>query len=105
MRTVREELTVLRARNIRREDFDADKARPKAGLTFLEYGTAYFNGKVDPDKRPGGVERERRSFATLNLFLAILPYRKLTEARSWNTGLNGQWSLLSEGGSQWPAQR
>jgi integrase len=68
MRTAKEELTVLRARNIRREDFDADKAKPKAGLTFSEYGTAYFNGKVDPDKRAGGVEREKRSFKTLNLF-------------------------------------
>jgi hypothetical protein len=34
MRTAKEELTVLRARNIRREDFDADKAKPKVGLTF-----------------------------------------------------------------------
>jgi len=68
MRTAKEELTVLRARNIRREDFDADKAKPKAGLTFSEYGTDYFNGKVDPDKRASGVERERRSFKTLNLF-------------------------------------
>lgn len=59
MRTAKEQLTVLRARNIRREDFDADKAKPKVGLTFAEYGTAYFNGKVDPDKRAGGVERER----------------------------------------------
>ena len=68
MRTAKEELTVLRARNIRREDFDADKVKPKAGLTFSEYGTDYFNGKVDPDKRASGVERERRSFKTLNLF-------------------------------------
>jgi len=35
MRTAKEELTVLRARNIRREDFDADKAKPKGWTYFL----------------------------------------------------------------------
>jgi integrase len=68
LRTAKDELVVLRARNIRHEDFDADKEKPKAGLTFSEYGTAYFNGKVDPYKRAGGVEREKRSFKTLKSF-------------------------------------
>ena len=87
MRTAKEELTVLRARNIRREDFDADKAKPKAGLTFSEFGTTYFNGKVDPDKRAGGVERERRSFKTLksffgNMLLSEIDRSKVMEYRA-----------------------
>jgi integrase len=68
LKTARKELAVLRARNIRREDFDADKVKPRTGLTFTDYGTDYFDGKVDPDKRAGGVEREKRSFKTLKAF-------------------------------------
>ena len=68
LKTARQELAVLKARNIRREDFDADKEKPKTGLTFSDYGTPYFNGKVDPDKRAGGVGREKRSFKTLKTF-------------------------------------
>jgi hypothetical protein len=56
---------------------------------FTEYGTAYFNGKVHSDKRAGGVERDGHLRPSI-YSLAILSYRKLTEARSWNTGLNDQ---------------
>src|SRR5215831_20252379 len=68
LKTARKELAVLIADNIRKKDFDADKEKQKAGFTFADYGAAYFSGKVDPDKRPGGVERERRSFKTLKSF-------------------------------------
>lgn len=68
LKTAKDELAVLKARNIRREDFDADKTKPQAGLTFGAYGADYFKSKVDPDKRAGGVEREKRSFETLKLF-------------------------------------
>ena len=68
LKIAKQELAVLKARNIRREDFDADKEKPQVGLTFGAYGADYFNGKVDPDKRAGGVEREKRSFKTLKLF-------------------------------------
>ncbi len=63
-----QELAVLKARNIRRENFDADKEKPQVGLTFGVYGADYFKSKVDPDKRAGGVERETRSFKTLKTF-------------------------------------
>jgi integrase len=87
LKTAREELAVLIADNIRKKDFDEDKEKQKAGLTFADYGAAYFNGKVDPDKRPGGVERERRSFKTLKSFfgdmlLAEIDRSKVMEYRT-----------------------
>ena len=81
LKTARDELAILRARNIRREDFDADKEKPKAGLTFSDYGTAYFNGMVDPDKRAGGVEREKRSFKTLKIFFGDMPLSEIDRSK------------------------
>src|SRR4051794_41112094 len=68
LRTAKQELTVLKARNIRREDFDIEDANIKAGLTFSAFGATYFSGKIDPEKRTGGIEREKRSFKKLQAF-------------------------------------
>jgi hypothetical protein len=72
LKTAKEELTLLKARNIRKEDFDAEPEAIKAGLTFSVYGDAYFNGKVDPEKSPNGVDREKRSFKTLKRFFGSI---------------------------------
>ncbi len=77
----------MKARNIRREDFDADKEKPQVGLTFGAYGADYFKSKVDPHKRAGGVEREKRSFKTLKTFfgdmlLSDIDRSKVMEYRS-----------------------
>jgi len=42
LKTAREELKVLEARNIRKEDFDADKKKKENGYTFSEWVKQYF---------------------------------------------------------------
>lgn len=68
LKTAREECKVLEARNIRREDFDAEKAERAKGLTYGEWAKLYFKEKVDLEKRASGVERERRSSKKLECF-------------------------------------
>ena len=69
LKAAREELTILEARNTRKEDFDAVKVQ---GITIRAWGESYFATKVDPGKHAGGVERERRSFKTLIPFFGVM---------------------------------
>jgi integrase len=87
LKTARDELKVLEARNIRREDFDADKEKARQGITFSEWAKLYFKEKIDPEKRVGGVDRERRSFKKLepffgNLLLSEINRSKIMEYRA-----------------------
>lgn len=55
--TARDELTVLAARNVRREDFDDNELKTSA-LTFSEWSGAYLRTKGVKDKR--SLENDRR---------------------------------------------
>ena len=79
--TAREERTVYEARNIRREDFDADKEEKKQRLTFSEWAQIYFRDKIDPDKRAGGIDREKRSFKNLKPFFGSMDLDEITRSK------------------------
>jgi len=79
LKTAKQELKVLEARNIRKEDFDKDKLSSAQGVTFSEWGNLYFKEKVDPDKR--SVERERRSFTKLKEFFGNLPLVEINRSK------------------------
>jgi integrase len=64
----KKELAQLLAENLAGKDFDAPTEPAKQGITFREWGQSYFASKVDPEKHAGGVEREKRSFKTLEPF-------------------------------------
>jgi len=74
-KTAKDELKVLEARNIRREDFDKDKEPEIKGITFSDWASQYFKYKVDPNKR--SVERERRSYKKLEPFFGGLTLREI----------------------------
>jgi len=80
LKTAREELRVYEARNIRREDFDADK-EVKHGLTFSEWAAIYFRDKIDPEKRAGGIDREKRSFKALEPFFGAMELSAVTRSK------------------------
>jgi len=63
----KEELALLLAENIKGDgkDFDAERDPQKQGVTFAEWARDYFKNKIDPEKHAGGVEREQRSFKTI----------------------------------------
>jgi integrase len=80
LKTARDELTIYEARNIRREDFDADKQN-KRGLTFSEWAGIYFRDKIDPEKRAGGIDREKRSFKALEPFFGDMELSAITRSK------------------------
>lgn len=43
LEAAREALTIYEARNIRREDFDADKIRSEQGMTVAKWPDCYFD--------------------------------------------------------------
>ena len=71
LKNARNECKVFEARNIRREDFDAEKAEKAKGLTYSEWAKIYFKEKVDLEKRASGVDREHRSSKKLESFLDL----------------------------------
>jgi len=81
LRTAKEELKVLEARNVRREDFDAAKIQEvnerNAALTFSEWGKTYFAEKCNRQKR--SIEWERCMFRNLDTRLGSLPLADITE--------------------------
>lgn len=80
LKTARNELKVYEARNIRREDFDADKAKAKQGITFSEWAGIYFKEKVNSDKGQSGVEREHRSYKKLEPFFGPMLLSEIRKA-------------------------
>jgi hypothetical protein len=42
MKAAREALTIYEGRNVKREDFDADKVKPAPGMTIAEWADAYL---------------------------------------------------------------
>ncbi len=78
-KTAREELKVYEARNIRREDFDKDKESEVQSITLSEWGNLFFKEKVSPDNR--SVERDRRSFKTLESFFGNLPLTAINRSK------------------------
>lgn len=78
LKTARDELKVREARNIRREDFDEESRR---GLTFSEWAKIYFKEKIDPEKRAGGIDREKRSFKNLEPFFGSIDVSEITRSK------------------------
>jgi hypothetical protein len=66
----KEELAQLLADNLRGDgkDFDAVGEPQQQGLTFREWAQDYFKNKIDPTRKAGGLERERRSYKPLLAF-------------------------------------
>lgn len=73
LKTARDELRVLEARNIRREDFDADKP---IGLTVLKWSEIFL--ELDEVKEKRSYERDCQHIAHLNRFFGSM---MLTEPR------------------------
>ena len=61
-------LAQILADNFDGKDFDAAKEAPKQGMTFREWAADYFANKVDPTRKAGGLDRERRSYKSLEAF-------------------------------------
>ena len=57
----KESLARLLAENVESKDFDALKEPQKPGLTCREWAQDYFEN-VDPTRKAGGLDRERRSY-------------------------------------------
>ena len=68
LKTARDELKVSQAHDIRREDFYTQQIQ---GITFRAWGKSLAT-KVDLETHAGGVEREKRSFKTLDSFFGDL---------------------------------
>ena len=81
LRTAKEEMKVLEARNVRREDFDAAKVQEvnerNAALTFSEWGKLYFAEKCNKQKR--SIEWERCMFRNLESRLGSLALADIDE--------------------------
>jgi integrase len=58
LKTARDELRVYEARNIRREDFNADKVKPTAGITVASWADSYFDLEEVKSKRSIGRDRD-----------------------------------------------
>lgn len=72
--SAREGLTLLEARNIRREDFDADKVK---GVTFAAWARRY----LDLMKHKKSIERDKRSCRRLEEFFGPMEISEITRAR------------------------
>ena len=81
LRTAKEEMKVLEARNVRREDFDAAKDQEinerNAALTLSEWGKIYFAEKCNKAKR--SIEWERCMVRNLESRLGSLSLADITE--------------------------
>lgn len=62
------ELKRILADDVNGEDFDAAKQPQKQGLMFREWAEDYFKNKIDPRRKAGGIEREKRSYKPLAAF-------------------------------------
>jgi hypothetical protein len=81
LKNARNQCKVFEARNIRREDADAEKAERSKGLTYGEWAKLFFKEKVDPETRALGVERERRSSKKFECFSDSYSYQISTAAK------------------------
>ena len=78
LKTAREELKVLEARNIRREDFDAEKERAKIkGMTVREWLDRY----LDLVKNMPSWKTKKAQCAHLKRLLGSLPLQDVTKVR------------------------
>jgi integrase len=79
LEAAKEALALLLAENVKGDgkDFDANKQEERQGITFAEYAGDYFKSKVDPEKHAGGVEREKRSFKTLEPYFGNMPLSEI----------------------------
>lgn len=74
VKTAKEELKVLEARNIRRENFDADKNQ---GVTFSKWVERY----LELVKHKKSLERDERSCRRLSAFLGPMMLSEITRAK------------------------
>jgi hypothetical protein len=86
LRTAREELTVYEARNIRREDFDAERAPKTTALTFAEWAAIYFKEKIDPQSGLLVSIGKNVLLKSLNRCLVGSSWQPLRAAKSWSIG-------------------
>jgi len=66
--TAKIELKRILAEDVNGKDFDAAKQPLKQGMTLREWAADYFANKVDPTRKAGGLDREKRSYKTLETF-------------------------------------
>jgi integrase len=64
----KKELARILADNVAGKDFGVIRESNKQGLTFREWAADYFANKVDPTRKAGGLDREKRSYKTLDAF-------------------------------------
>jgi integrase len=76
LRTAKEELKVLEGRNVRREDFDADRVKPEQGMTVAKWSQSYFCLEEVKTKR--SVDRDREMVKHLNRLLGDKLLAELT---------------------------
>jgi integrase len=68
LETAKNTLKEILADDVNKKDFDAAKEPSKQGIIFREWAEDYFNSKIDPTRKAGGLERERRSYKPLAAF-------------------------------------
>lgn len=75
------ELKRILADDVGGKDFDVAKQRGTDGITFREWAEDYFANKIDPTRKPGGLDREKRSYRRLEAFFGamLLSEIKLSE--------------------------
>jgi hypothetical protein len=66
--TAKVELAQALADNMRGKDFDVVEQPRENGLTFREWAEDYFKNKIDPTRKAGGIDREKRSYKPLEAF-------------------------------------
>jgi integrase len=66
-RTAKEQLKILEARNVKREDFDADKLKPDEGMTVAKWGECYLGLEEVKTKR--SFSRDCQLVATIQRIL------------------------------------
>jgi len=69
------ELKRILADDVGGKDFDVATQNATGGITFHEWAEDYFANKIDPTRKPGGVDREKRSYKRLKAFFCdmLLP--------------------------------
>jgi integrase len=68
----KERLAQILAANYSAKDFDEANEPTKQGITFREWAADYFAHKIDPTRKAGGIDREKRSYKPLEAFFGDL---------------------------------
>ena len=66
IQAAKEALALVLADNVKGRDFDAGAGSD--GITFSEWCKDYFDKRMDPERRAGGIDRDKRSFKKLEPF-------------------------------------